>query len=444
MAVKVGSLAKRRAKGAMRDPQKPLLLPIMYIRRIEINNIRSIEHFEMTFPEGKEAGWHVLIGDNGSGKSTIVRAVAACLVGNNEIDALRLTWYDWMRKSSPASGMNVSLIDPLRILSISFESTFKPESNSIIRFSPTTHYSAELPENVFSAAYGPFRRFTGGNKDWDKVGKAYPRAAAHMSAFGEDIALTEALDYIRELYISELDKTIDPGKVDRIALSGIIKFINHSKMLPNGARILGVNSESISIIVADNTIIPITQLSDGFRSILSLVLDMLHRLILVFGSDKVFKEILEGDKKIYLPGIVIIDEVDAHLHPDWQDAIGEWFTTYFPNIQFIVTTHSPLVCRAAEKGSIWRLATPGSGEQSSEITGTARDRLIYGSISDAYGTETFGNKAPISEAGNELLNELAELNIKSIMGQITPEEETRMVDIQRILPTEQHPERTHE
>lgn len=52
----------------------------MYIRRIEINNIRSIEHFEMTFPEGQEAGWHVLIGDNGSGKSTIVRAVALGLL----------------------------------------------------------------------------------------------------------------------------------------------------------------------------------------------------------------------------------------------------------------------------------------------------------------------------------------------------------------------------
>ena len=57
----------------------------MYIKRIEITNIRSIEHFEMTFAEGKEAGWHVLIGENGSGKSTIVRAAALGLLDYKSI-----------------------------------------------------------------------------------------------------------------------------------------------------------------------------------------------------------------------------------------------------------------------------------------------------------------------------------------------------------------------
>jgi predicted ATP-dependent endonuclease of OLD family len=40
----------------------------MYLRKVTIGNVRSIKHFEMTFPEGKEAGWHVLIGDNGVGE----------------------------------------------------------------------------------------------------------------------------------------------------------------------------------------------------------------------------------------------------------------------------------------------------------------------------------------------------------------------------------------
>lgn len=51
----------------------------MYIRSLEIKNIRFIEHFEMTFPEGEEADWHVLIGDNGSEKSTIMKSMALAL-----------------------------------------------------------------------------------------------------------------------------------------------------------------------------------------------------------------------------------------------------------------------------------------------------------------------------------------------------------------------------
>lgn len=391
----------------------------------------------MTFPEGKEAGWHVLIGDNGSGKSTIVRAVAACLVGKEELPALLIDWKDWMQKGSTNSRIKIDFNEPLPRMSISLKAPPKTELSSRFRFAHTFRFpSADSLKDGFSVAYGPFRRFTGGNKDWD--GKGYPRASAHRSAFGEDIALTEALDFIRELYISELDKlNISSEKLDTIALDGIIKFINHSKLLPNSAEISGINSESINVIVADNTIIPITQLSDGFRSILSLVLDMLHRLILVFSSGEVFKEVvLDGDKKIYVPGVVLIDEIDSHLHPTWQDAIGEWFTTYFPNIQFIVTTHSPIICRAAEKGSIWRLATPGSGEESGEVIGTDRDRLIYGNILDAYGTDTFGEGVERSDESQKKLARLTRLNQLNRYGKISDEENKERAELSKIFNTD--------
>jgi hypothetical protein len=136
------------------------------------------------------------------------------------------------------------------------------------------------------------------------------------------------------------------------------------------------------------------------------------------------------------PGVVLIDEVDAHLHPTLQTRIGEWFTTYFPNIQFIVTTHSPLICRAAETGSIWRLAAPGSGEESGEVTGAARDRLLYGNVLDAYGTEVFGEDVAIGTAAAGKRQRLALLNQKSIGGEeMTAEEEQEYRQLQRMLPT---------
>ncbi len=392
----------------------------------------------MTFPEGKEAGWHVLIGDNGSGKSTIVRAVAACLVGSNEINTLRVAWHEWLKENSTFGAIMVVTDLAQQRLTISHKKSSIVEPDYAVSFGPIVGYLlTHFPITEFSAAYGPFRRFTGGSKAWDKIGTDYPKASAHLSAFGEDIALTEALDYVRELYVRELDKSnLSEEKIDKFALDGIVQFINRSKLLPHNAQIFSINSESINILVGSYTIVPITQLSDGFRSILSLVLDLLHRLILAFGSAKVFKDVLDGGEKINLPGVVLIDEVDSHLHPTWQDTIGEWFTTYFPNIQFIVTTHSPIICRAAERGSIWRLAAPGSGEQSGEVTGTDRDRLIYGNILDALGTDAFGEGIERSDESQRKLARLTRLNQLYRYGKISEAEKTERDQLSKIFNTD--------
>jgi len=63
----------------------------------------------------------------------------------------------------------------------------------------------------------------------------------------------------------------------------------------------------------------------------------------------------EGRTVVDRPGVVLIDEIDVHLHPEWQRAIGVWLQEHFPRIQFIVTTHSPLVCPAANHGRIYHL-----------------------------------------------------------------------------------------
>ena len=66
-----------------------------------------------------------------------------------------------------------------------------------------------------------------------------------------------------------------------------------------------------------------------------------------FGTDTVLDGIDTDSGTIALPGVVTIDEIDAHLHPAWQQRIGDWFVARFPEMQFLVTTHSPIICRAA-------------------------------------------------------------------------------------------------
>jgi len=68
------------------------------IHKIEIQNLRSIEHLVWEIDDQNACGWHVIIGDNGAGKSGVLRAVALSLVGPQEAPALRQDWNDWLRR----------------------------------------------------------------------------------------------------------------------------------------------------------------------------------------------------------------------------------------------------------------------------------------------------------------------------------------------------------
>jgi predicted ATP-binding protein involved in virulence len=420
----------------------------MYIQKAEIKNIRSIEKFEIEFKN--PAGWHVLIGENGAGKSTIIRSIALALVGE-EFQGLREVWDDWLNKQSNEGKIIVSLSkeDKFDQIYSKNEENIKNTDKIEIVFhkDEKENFEIELDEGqwihykifgFFSVAYGPYRRFEGGNSLWEKVFKnsRFSRLAAHLSVFGEDIALTEPIEWLKNLQYLSLERVKESDYV----IENLKKLINHKdkdgSFLQHNTKLESVSSSGVFFKDGNGVIISVNQMSDGYRSFLSMTFELIRQLLRVYGSKKVFKNIEKGEMFIDLPGVVLVDEIDAHLHPTWQTRIGNWFLKYFPRLQFIVTTHSPLVCRAAKNGSIWRLAAPGSDEKSGEITGLDRERLIYGNVLDAYGTGVFGDTTSISEDSNEMLNRLSELNVKSMMGLINDEENEELEKLRSKFPTE--------
>ena len=162
----------------------------------------------------------------------------------------------------------------------------------------------------------------------------------------------------------------------------------------------------------------------------------LFRGMAVAYGDATFLDALDAKAgAVRLPGVVAIDEIDAHLHPAWQKRIGDWLVQRFPMVQFFVTTHSPIICRSAARGSIWRLPTPGSEDEAHQIEGQDRDRLINGSILDAFDTEYFGENVTRSDASYKMMKELAVLNKKRQRGQLGNAEEQRRRELQSALPS---------
>jgi Predicted ATP-binding protein involved in virulence len=88
------------------------------------------------------------------------------------------------------------------------------------------------------------------------------------------------------------------------------------------------------------------QLSDGERSFLAILSDLVRRLSL---ANPDLKDPLEG------AGVVLIDELELHLHPKWQREVVEKLRTAFPHIQFIATTHSPFIIQSLRPGELINL-----------------------------------------------------------------------------------------
>ncbi|MDB5267807.1 MAG: Tetratricopeptide 2 repeat protein [Hymenobacter sp.] len=241
---------------------------------------------------------------------------------------------------------------------------------------------------------------------------------------------------------SQSASTVEPNKSQKIPFDEnkwlafqLRTFINESRLLPANIEFKGMSTEGPVFRDGNGQIIAVTQLSDGFRSILSLAFELIRQLIRVYGLAAVFPP----DSKngvIDLPGVVLIDEVDTHLHPTWQTRIGQWFTKCFPQIQFIVTTHTPIICRAVTDttGSIWRLPTPGQGKQVEEVTGTEKLRLRLGNVLDAYGTGLFGGQEVEQSAeATALLTERASLSAREAAGKATPAELERLRELRQLF-----------
>jgi DNA repair exonuclease SbcCD ATPase subunit len=82
----------------------------MYIKRVEIENVRSLKSLIWEIEEDQCPGWHVIIGDNGSGKSTFLKAISFVLVFE-EIDGIRENWNQWLRKDSDKCHVSVDILN---------------------------------------------------------------------------------------------------------------------------------------------------------------------------------------------------------------------------------------------------------------------------------------------------------------------------------------------
>ncbi|WP_250288022.1 AAA family ATPase [Streptomyces atroolivaceus] len=436
----------------------------MYVSRVSVQDIKSFNgprqvDLRLTRPDGTHAGWTVLAGRNGAGKTTLLRAIAFGLSGpvaarglvpgfdnwvahgaaegRIELEITRDTEYDRFSNGRPPAGLlKAGLLWAVpsdggpdgrptgrRGVQPSLEEiTYSEAFSSNARRGPW----ADNPVGWFCAAYGPFRRMAGGSGEVQRLMLASGPVARLASLFHEDASLAEGVAWLIEQHLRALE-----GRVGAAVLKNTALAILQDGLLPDGYRIIDVDSEGLWV-ERDDVRFPLREMSDGFRTVAALVVDILKQIHDTFG-DAVVADADEGMLFNRVPGIVIIDEIDAHLHVSWQRRIGSWLTRHFPNIQFIVTTHSPYVCQSADPGGLIRLPGVDEDDRPEVIGEDLYERVVYGSGDDAVLSDLFGLDTPYSEQAERKRGELVALEMDLLRGHADAETADRYRKLKRLL-----------
>ncbi|MFL6233903.1 MAG: AAA family ATPase, partial [Thermoanaerobaculia bacterium] len=167
----------------------------------------------------------------------------------------------------------------------------------------------------FLCGYGPYRRLTGHAVDAQRLMAGPETIARLVSLFREDSSLIESVEWLREVYLQKLEgKRPGAAEIEQITLS----FLNDG-LLPDDVLVEEVDSEGLWV-TQRGIKLPLSELSDGYRTTAALVMDIIHHLYR--RSEGLQVEVVpvpDGPYQCILQeGVILIDEVDLHLHVSWQ------------------------------------------------------------------------------------------------------------------------------
>ncbi len=290
----------------------------MYITKIYLKNIRCFEEIEIDLKAGSDVRkWAVILGNNGVGKTTLLRSIAVGLCDRTSAAGLISDLQgQWVRNGSKdgEGTIEIELKDPEQNRSVTSKLTINNSDGHEIIAKNDGTIKGSNDKDIFVCAYGAGRGVVG-TRD-------YPKYRIIDSVY-------TLFDYETNLQNPELTlRRIQAGGVD---IKEILESIDEILMLSPGSTILGTSG--IAISGPWGKYMPLGLVGDGYKSTLTWVTDFLGWAMFHQGDVLKRKE---------LAGIVLMDELEQHLHPSWQRKIISLLHQQFPRTQFIATSHSPL------------------------------------------------------------------------------------------------------
>ncbi len=295
----------------------------MYLKELAVEGVGGINSLVLKF----DRSMNIVCGPNGIGKSTILDTIAHCFsAGGTKV----------LRKNALAEASHVSAV-------IGLESGEQTVSYQVTKFRP------QEDDNLYSSMHNHAREVIlfGVNRTFTYVAlQAVSRDAVkndhqYWSELRSGVTLTDTKNWFvnRFLYSAHKNALTDAQLANLEAAKSCFSLLDPEFEFD------GVEASSNEIMIqTPGGRIYYEYLSSGFKSCLSIMFAIIKEVEFRFSD-----QMLEARN---FNGIVLIDEIEIHLHPVWQSKIAKLLIELFPKAQFICTTHSPHVIQSADREQI--------------------------------------------------------------------------------------------
>lgn len=332
----------------------------MRIESIKLKNFRCFENLEIAF----HPQLTVIVGKNASGKSTVLEAAAiaagsfSCFYNSSNYGIKRTDAHLITNQLGsmidnqqlfPVSISASAIIDEKRVtwtrqLSES-RSSEKPTNGLAKELLEVTqayrnrmaHGDTELILPMI-AYYDTGRLWKQPTKKSETTATLFSRTNGYIDSLGGAVDNKLLMTWFMQMSMKKLQNLESTPEYDAVcdAIRKCVRLLMNTKDTVDVAYTYDIQDICIYYQESNHTIkMPLSRMSDGYKCTIHLIADIAYRMAQLNPQLR--------DNVLNAPGVVIIDEIDLHLHPEWQKRILGDLTSIFPNIQFIVSTHASSV-----------------------------------------------------------------------------------------------------
>jgi energy-coupling factor transporter ATP-binding protein EcfA2 len=346
----------------------------VYVTDVQVRDLRCIAGTRLTLlhPErdGAESleipNVNLLVGPNGGGKSTVLKAVVLGLLGP-QLEESRFDPEGWVRRGSRGtSEVGIGVFDPPEgfppRMSVRIE---EGRSRTTLRASGPP---VDSEASTFIAAYGSVRRAVPTRDSTPTGWHGEPMLQRVASLLDDDATLVPLEKWLREM----------PRRSKRF--QEIVALLD--RLLPATTRFAARTEKDSYLFEHNDLAVPLQHLSEGLRSHIAWIGDLLYHL-----NDATPR----GQRLTDTPGVVLIDEIDHRMHPRWQLQVLPTLAGHLPRLQWIASAHSPLLAGSLRAANL-ALLEPDRDVRSAgamrtrrlveDVFGRTADRVLTSSYFD--------------------------------------------------------------
>ncbi len=325
----------------------------MFLKNIQLINFKCHENLFLDFSTGEEAKLPVrkttfLTGENGTGKTALLQAIALVTGGSEALWLAPGLPNDYIKQDKSFCEITATIATAQgeeRTLSLRMEqnaAVAKIVADARVTLFPMDAALRHTHRSYLTAGYGSGRRLDTDQRTGFTVSRN-PRYAAIHSLFSKDSLLRPLDEWTH-------DAQYGSGTVDQSIQA--LKEALHI-FLPAEVRFQGLSDNGRFLFGTPDGLLHLEALSNGYQQTVAWVSNLLYHITRTFGDYK---------NPLSARGLLLIDEIDLHLHPAWQRQLHSFLSKGLPNFQIIATTNSPLTAQQAATDELYTLRREaGSG-----------------------------------------------------------------------------------